>query len=662
MSKTIVLKELHLRSFKGIKELDINFNKITNIYGDNATGKTTIFDAFTWLLFNKDSQNISKFDVQPLDENNKVDPMIHTEVEAVLEINGVNTVLRKLLKEKWVKPKGKIESECKGATTSYYIDDVPKKEIEYKKKINEIIQEDIFKLLTNPLYFSMNMKWQERKNILMGMIGEITDQNVIDSKEELKPLEEFLENKDVEEFKKSVRESRKKLVEDKEAIPYRVDELRKNMKKEDVDFEALEFRKRGIVAGMKSVEEKLLDKTKMDDELFMKKDELYGLKSKLRDIEHEEIAKAERGKDKIAQEITSLNGEIAEIKFDIKSLEIEKNNNLKMARNLEVEVKALRNKWYEEDAKVFELPEDARTCPTCHRPFDDEDIESHRQELEANFNQNKATITKNIRAKGIEKSNELEKYKERALENETALKNARDSLSKLNSQKDKLQFEMDNFKVNINLDSNKEYQEILKQVEALETELSKPIESDTQIRELKERKESIEREFEEVNYKLGYREINDKTNARIEELLNNEKELSQQIANLEKQEFLCNEFIKTKVELMESSINSKFKYVKFRFFKTLVNGGIEEGCEPLIDGIPFSTNLNSGARINAGIDIINTLSGHYGINAPIFIDNRESTTKLIDVESQIVNLAVSSKDKKLRIENGELAEEKQLAS
>ncbi|WP_373845216.1 DUF2813 domain-containing protein [Clostridium sp.] len=662
MSKTIVLKELHLRSFKGIKELDINFDKITNIYGDNATGKTTIFDAFTWLLFNKDSQDISKFDVQPLDGNNKVVHMVDTEVEAVLEINGVNTVLRKLLKEKWVKPKGKTESEFQGATASYYIDDVPKKEKEYKKKINEIIQEDIFKLLTNPMHFSTKMTWQERKNILMGMIGEITDQNVIDSKKELKPLEEFLVNKDIDEFKKSVKESIKKLVEDRKAIPYRVDELRKNVKKEDIDFEALEFRKRGIVSGMKSVEEQLLDKTKLDDELFMKKDKLYGLKSRLKDIEHEEVEKAESGKDKIAQDISSLNGEIVRLKFDIKSLEMEKNNNLKISRNLEVEVKDLRDKWYEENEKVFELPEDARICPTCHRPFEEKDIESHRQEMEGNFNQNKAAITKKIRAQGLEKSNELKKHKERISKNDAALKNAMDSLEKLNNEKSKLQSEMDNFKINIDLDSNKEYQDILKQVEELETELSKPVESDSQIRELKEKKESIEKELEEVNYKLGYREMNDRTNARIEELLNEEKELSQQIADLEKQESLCNEFIKTKVELMESSINSKFKYVKFRFFKTLLNGGIEEGCEPLVDGIPFSTNLNSGAKINAGIDIINILSRHYEINAPIFIDNRESITKLIDVESQVVNLAVSKSDKKLRIENGEIAEEKQLAS
>ncbi len=101
MSKSIFLEKLSLRNFKGIKELDIDFSNITNIYGDNATGKTSIFDAFTWLLFDKDSQDRSKFDVQPLDENNNVIHMLETEVEAVIQIDGVNVVLEKrLLKEK----------------------------------------------------------------------------------------------------------------------------------------------------------------------------------------------------------------------------------------------------------------------------------------------------------------------------------------------------------------------------------------------------------------------------------------------------------------------------------------------------------------------------------------------------------------------------------
>ncbi|WP_446897465.1 DUF2813 domain-containing protein [Clostridium sp. LBM24168] len=650
MSKSIFLEKLILKNFKGIKDLAIDFGKETNVYGDNATGKTSIFDAFTWLLFDKDSQDKSKFDVQPLDKNNNVIHMLETEVEAVLEIDGVKTVLKKVLKEKWVKSKGQPESELKGVTTNYYIDDVPKKQGEYKKKINEIIQEDIFKLVTNPLYFSMNMKWQDRKKVLMDMIGEITDENVIDSKESLKPLKELLVNKSIEDLKKSINASRKKLIKDKESIPARVDELNMTIK-DDIDFDALDFRKRGIVAGIKSLEEQLMDKTKIDDELFMKNDKLYGLKSKLKDIEREEIQKAESGKDEIAQEITSLNGQIAELKFDIRSLEAEKNNNLKMIKTLESSTKDLRDKWYEENEKVFELPENAKVCPLCKRPFDEEDIEGHRQELEGNFRQNKAEILKSIKSEGKRKSAELKKFQKRAAGNESAIKNANDKLEALNTEKAELQSKFDNFKIDINLDSNAGYQEVLKQVEQLEKELSKPIDINSQITDLKERKNKVQEELEEVNRDLSYREINNKTNIRIQELQDKEKQLAQQINDLDKQDFMCDEFIKTKVKLVESSINSKFKYVKFRFFKAQVNGGIEEDCEPLVDGVPFSTNLNSGARINAGIDIINTLSKHYGITAPIFIDNRESTTKLIDTGSQIVNLVVSSKDKNLRIEN-----------
>ncbi|WP_023625329.1 hypothetical protein [Clostridium tyrobutyricum] len=394
-----------------------------------------------------------------------------------------------------------------------------------------------------------------------------------------------------------------------------------------------------------------MDTSKINDELFDKKDKLYGLKSKLKDIERKEISKAESGKDDISQELTSLNGEIAELKFDIRSLESEKNNNLKMVKSLETDVKNLRAKWFDENKKVFELPENAKVCPLCKRPFDEEDIESHRQELEANFNQNKAKILTDISQKGTDKSDDLKKYQERASKNQSFIENANEKLETLNNKKAELQSKLDNFKITINLDENKEYQETLKQIEQLESELSKPVEVNSQTQDLRERKVKLQNELEEVNKDLSYKEINLKTKARIKELMDKEKNLAQQIADLENQDFMCDEFIKTKVKLMESSINSKFKYVKFRFFKTQVNGGIDEDCEALVDGVPFSTNLNSGAKINAGIDIINTLANYYGIKAPIFIDNRESTTKLIDTESQIVNLVVSSSDKKLRIKN-----------
>ncbi|AZV56049.1 AAA family ATPase [Clostridium sp. AWRP] len=660
MSNRIVLKGLYLKNFKGIKELDIDFENTTNIYGDNGTGKTTVFDAFAWLLFDKDSQNISKFDVQPLDKSNNIIHRIDTEVIGSLEIDGVKIVLRKVLKEKWVKPKGKPESELKGVTTTYYIDDVPKKQGEYKEKINSIIPEDIFKLVTNPSYFSTNMKWQDRKKILMDIIGELTDENVIDFKKDLEPLKDLLGNKSIEELKKSINASRKKLIKDRESIQPRIDELNMAVK-DDINFQQLEVKKQEIVSKINNIEEQLIDKSKINDELFKEKDKLYGLKSKLKDIERDELRKAGSGKDKIAEELYSITGEIADIKFHVKSIESEKNNNLNLIETIENDVKNLRKEWYEENNKPFELPEDARICPLCKRPFDEEDVEKHKQELEENFKQNKSKILKEITRKGSSKADEIEKYEKKISENEIELGGLLKKLDDFNNKKDELQSKFDNFKAAVDLNSNKEYQNTLNQIEILENELSKPIEGNSKIEELKKRKALLGIELENVNYDLGYKEINVNTKSRIKELQDKEKTLAQQIADLEKQDFMCDEFIKTKVKLMESSINSKFKYVKFRFFKAQVNGGIEEDCEPLIDGVPFSTNLNSGARINAGIDIINTLSSHYEIKAPIFIDNRESTTRLIDTESQIINLVVSSMDKKLRVENSSEVEQTELA-
>ncbi|KAA8668769.1 AAA family ATPase [Clostridium sp. HV4-5-A1G] len=651
MCKKIFLEKLVLKNFKGIKDLTVDFSKLTDIYGDNATGKTTLFDAFMWLLFDKDSQDKSRFDVQPLDENNNVVKMVETEVDAAIRVNDTEILLGKVLRQKWVKKRGQVDSEFKGYETTYSVDNVPKKQNEYKKFVSEIIQEDIFKLITNPVYFSTNIKWQDRKKILMDIIGEVTDEDVIDSKESLKPLAELLKNKSIEEIKKSINATIKKLIKEKESIPPRVDEKRRELK-DDIDFSGLDFRKAGIVAGIKSLEEKLIDKSKINDELLAKKDELYALKSKLKDIEHGEMKKSESVKNKISEKLRDINSQIAEIKFSIKSLEIEKANNLKMAGKMEVEIKSLRSEWHRENKKVFKLPENARICPLCKRPFSDGDIAKHQKELQENFRKERAENLKKITARGQAKADEFKKYKKIISQEDADLKTASEKLNLLNKRKVELQNQINSFKSSVDMDGNKEYQEILKQIGSLQAELSKPVKEDTQIKELKEKKQSLEIELEKINRELGYKDMNEQVNKRINELLDKEKSIAQQIANLEKRDDLCNEFIKTKVKLLEKGINEKFKYVEFRFFKLQVNGGIEEDCEPLVNGVPFNTSLNNAARINAGIDIINTLCKHYKITAPVFIDNKESVTRIIDTDAQIINLIVSEADKTLRIEKG----------
>lgn len=647
MVKHIILEKLTLRNFKGIKELTIDFAQNTNIFGDNGTGKTTISDAFRWLLFDKDSKDRSKFDIQPLGNDNKVIHMVDTEVEAALKINEKAITLKKVLKEKWVKKRGEAESELKGTETIYYVDEVPVKQGDYKKYINNLIDENIFKLITDPLYFSTNMKWADRRNVLMDIIGDITVDTVINYNSRLKPLEQLLGDKSIDEFKKSVSASIKKLKGDKESIPSRVDELNRAIKN-DIDFDALEFRKRVITGSINSVDEKLMNGTAVNDGLLKDKEHLYKLKSKLRDIEFSAKIEAEKP-------FKAMNDELRQVSCQLSLKENELGYKEQELKRLQEEIQKhenrraeLKNKWYSEDAKVFEFDEKYCICPTCKRAYETNDIEKTRQDMIENFNltvaQNKEKITK----QGQEINKTIDSFKIKLSDADKEIGKLKGDISSLKDKKKELEFKTFNFEPSINLDSNQEYQTALQEINELEVKLNKPSEVNKNIEELKAKKESLKLDLEMVNKDLSYKQINEDHRERINELLELEKSLSQQIAALEGKEFLCEEFIKTKVELLESSINSKFKYVSFKLFDTQVNGGLVETCEALINGVPFS-NANTASQINAGLDIINALCSHYEVQAPIFIDNRESVNSLIETNSQVINLIVSQ-DKSLRVE------------
>lgn len=297
---------------------------------------------------------------------------------------------------------------------------------------------------------------------------------------------------------------------------------------------------------------------------------------------------------------------------------------------------------------MFEFDESNCICPTCKRPFSEEEIAGKRAELENNFNANKAEKLKLIQEKGKSYKTLLEKYQAKLKIINSNIGASNKDLEKLQTTSLELKGKINNFMPVDSLVNNNEYQDLKNQISELEQKLQQPVTVNNQVQELKGRKSKLEFELEEVNSQLAYKEQNEKLKDRITELQQEEKKLAQQIAELEGQEYLCEEFIKAKVELLESSINDKFKYVAFKLFDTQVNGGLNETCEALIDGVPFS-NANTASQINAGLDIINALSGHYQVAAPIFIDNRESVNQLIETDSQVINLIVS-KDKNLKVE------------
>lgn len=647
MSKDILLKNLKLKNFKGIKELTLDFSKVTNIYGDNGTGKTTIADGFMWLLFDKDSFDRAAFEIKTLDSNNNVLHGLEHEVTGVLSIDGRPITLTKTYKEKWIKKRGETDRELTGHETLYYIDEIPVKKSEYQEKISSIVDEQLFKLISNPLYFSTNMKWQDRRATLLNIIGDITADRIINYNSSLEPLVALLNNTDIEILKRSISARRKKLNDDIKSLPYRIDECNNSIK--DFDFEALELRKRGIQTGIESINEQIADSSKVNDEVLKEKDKVYNLKSQLKDMEYSLKDKAQKPLKELNKMLSGIETAIFTYRSKADRLTMQIDFKNKDISELEKGIQQLRNDWNKVNQEALTIPEDSFICPTCQRPFEESDIETKKQKMTENFNQNKAKRLTGINSLGMAKKEDLEKSKEELQQALNDFEIYDSKLTELTAEKEEIKAQIAEFVPSLDFSNNDEYQELKKQIEELESNLQQPKETSNLTYDLRNRKRDSETELQEVNVQLAYKEHNLNMKERIKQLEDDERRIAQQIAELEGQEFLCEEFTKTKVELLESSINNKFKLVKFKLFNTLVNGSIDDCCEALIDGVPFS-NANKASQINAGLDIINALSEYYNVSAPIFIDNRESVNQILDCNSQIINLIVSN-DKNLKIQS-----------
>jgi len=640
----IKLLHLDLNYFKGIKKYSTDFTDNTMICGENATGKTTLVDAFTWLLFGKDStgRSDSNFQIKTLDENGKVIPQIEHEVSATLDVDGSHVKLRRVYKEKWVKKRGEETSEFTGHTTDFFVDDVPMNLKDYQAKVAGIIDEEVFKMITSVTFFN-TLHWEQRRNMLTSMVqGKVNNEEIISGNQKFKDLLDKIGSKSLKDYKAQLSAERKQLKEKLEAIPTRIDEITRNMP-EPVNEAKIGAEIDKITAEIEKIDKMLLDsseKQKSINEQKQKKlDEIYKLKAELRELE-------ETWKEREARKTRETDNLISEKQEDVEKYERKLSSTDNEIFNLTEEVNsinkkmdALREKWNQENQKTLTFNEDEFSCPACKRPFEADDIKAKKDEMLSNFNEAKSNRLQEINNEGVSlgeaketKKVEIEKLKSSLKGIELSLNDAKKELIKArNSKSEQKPFTPE---------SIPGYKEMRERIETFEPESAGPEHGPEDNQDLIHDKRQKLMVLDSLKSKLAVKDVIAQNKSRIEELNGQEKSMAQQLANLEKDLFTIEELNKAKVELIEEKVNSLFKYVSFRMFKQQINGGFEPTCEVLVNNIPFSDANNAG-KINAGIDIINTLSDHYKVTAPIWIDNRESVNKLIESDSQIINLVVT---------------------
>ncbi len=650
----IELKKLELLNFKGIKELTIEFGKETNIFGRNETGKTTVFDSFTWLLFGKDSANRSDFNIKTLDKNGEFIHGLDHQVTGILLVGGKKVILRRLLKENWVKKRGSAEAIFSGNTTEYFINEEPKKEKDYKEYINSLIDENVFKLLTNPMYFNVNTSWQDRRKILLQIVGDVSDEEVINNSKKLKDLPGLLNGNSIDSFKTIIASKKKKLNEQLKAIPIRIDEINRNLPvlAEGVDYELLEKERASIKGELNVVESQLENQQRIADDFIKRQSELSIKKNRLKDLE------LQIEKDSM-KALNDMNIKLIELGYKKDNLERKIKQDAEIIAKNQDEIQKLQDemqKYRDEYKVVFEEPfnepdKENFVCPTCKQDLPKEDIERQISEMLANYKSNKLKRLEEISNQGKWRKAKVEQLQDESDSLNIAIQNNEAELAKLDEEIKATQAALNaekNKELNVDYRSNTEYAALEDEIKKIEKNLL-PVNQDGRVRQ---KREELQDRLQEINTVLSNKQVIEDSKLRIKELEDEERIFSQQIAELEGQEFLAEEFIKAKVSMLENKINNTFKYVTFKMFDIQINGGITETCQALIKGVPFA-DANNAAKYNAGIDIINALSKFYGTTAPVFIDNREGIIELIDTDSQIINLIVSKEDKVLRVEVNE---------
>ena len=631
----IRINQMILQNFKGIKSLEINANgESLSIYGDNATGKTTVFDAFTWLLFNKDSLGRSDFGIKTQDEfGNPIHNLEHS-VECELAIDNSILTLKKVYAEKWTKKRGSAAAEFTGHETKYYVNEVPVQKKEYEAKITSIVDENLFKIITNPLFFNENMKWQDRRAILLNLCENITDEELLAKNEQFAPLTAELKGRTIHEYKKIIQSKQAGINDELKSIPQRIDEANRAIA-DVVEVDETE---------KATIEKKIAD---LNDEILAIKNgassdntELIALQNKKREILNKKCDVTD-----IQSEHDKYSKELRDVLFEITNCERNIRTAFDNILDLETKAKVMREKWHEVNNRQYEGKD---TCPTCGQALPTE-LTEKAKEL---FNLNKVNELEEITTKGKKIKADIELF---TSNHDTMAK----QLEGLQKQEKELENSIALCEEKITEATHKFGEKIKAEVVEIDlsiAEIEKTAQNakeniQSKIYPIQEQIATEKAKLDEINKAILSRELAEKQKQRIAELEASEKTLAGEYANLEKLAFLIDEFIKFKVEMLSEEINSHFEFAKFKLFDVQINGGIAECCEVTFKGVPYS-DLNNASRINIGLDIINTLCRLNDRYCPVICDNAESVTNIMPTTSQMVCLVVSAADKTLRIEKG----------
>ena len=654
------LTALTLENFQGIAKATFNFGgRDAKIFGDNGTGKTTVYNAFTYLLFGRASTDTKNFTPKTKSADGELHNLDHS-VKAEIDIGGEVVILKRTFKEVWSKKRGNPTAEMTGHVTEFSINGVPTSMKEYDKYLSKIIGDsETAKLLTMPFYFAETISWDKRRGILLDICGNVSDSDVIEQNADLAALPSIIGSHSVGEHKKISKASMTDINRQLNALPARIDEAKRavpdavdekdladRLSKTRVNLTRAQSERADILKGGENAELKHQlfraqndlsaaeweYKTELDKQHVERSIALQGLRDNV-STASSELSRAKRAAEETAEIVVSIERKRAEI--------------IKAHKDRQQKYNILSIDVFDEDEEL---------CNKCGQKMPEDKI----AELNENFNTRKSEALEKLKSEmdKLIKTGEQTASKAMLSTAKYQAEQAREELERAQEaweQADKLarDGEIEHAVLNnIPFVQTDEYSTLKKAVDELQAAMQSGMVDTTAI---DEKIKTLQDEEQSIVADQAAAQNRVKQLARIAELETEEEKLGEAYQKAEKAVYLCEQFTRAKADMLTDKINSKFKTLSFSLFKkNITNDGIEDCCEILIPSAAGSNvnfgSANNAARINAGLEIIDVLSEHYGVSLPLFVDNAESIVRLSDINTQVIQLVVSEQDKELRLE------------
>lgn len=660
--KRITIEELHLRNFRGARDVRVSFTAGTNIVsGDNGTGKSTLMDAFLWLLFGKDAEERKDCEVKRIEAGETLRRADAT-VECRLSVDGQQNTLRRSLREVWSKPRGATEPVFKGNETEYTINDVPKKMSEFDAWVAEYLAPaDVFRLLTDAGCFP-RLKWEKQREKLFELAGGVDEEAVKASVDGLADLLARLSDKSLEDYKRELAARKRKLRKALEEIPARSDQTRLvipttdardvwerrladvDARLADLNLEAADFAARERARGAEArrrVEEVEALKTRMARRT-----------AELRRAAIEEAEKKNEGRRQVEARLRDLKAADAEATRRLKDAKGEVDELALRINQKEEACERLRATWYAESARPYTGD---NVCPHCLQPLPEEMQRDNRRRFEESKNERLSQIQTDGHRTKAEITRLEEEMKTAEARLDRAAADAFDAEASAEILREELAEMPDRVEpAAVDPMADEAYRAMAEELERLEadapqtSQASEPNGGEA----ITARLATLNRERDTIRRGLSDCDTADSLRAEIRRLDEEARTLAQQLSDADRDEDTMRRYTRARIETVEQRVNSLFRTVRFRLFEYTNEGGEVDTCVPLVgaDGVPYPV-ANTAAQVWAGLEIIRVLQQHAGVSAPVFVDGAERVTHFPRMDHQAILLRVVDGVRPLRVES-----------